>query len=46
MEGALNEIEKDRGQLLLKLNGQRQEEITEELEILMLSSLCETDKEN
>lgn len=40
MEGALNQIEKERGHLSLKLNEERQEEITEELEILMLSSLA------
>lgn len=41
MEGALNQIEKDRALLSLKLNEERQEEITEELEILMLSSLSD-----
>lgn len=37
MEGALNHIEKDGSDLLRKLNGRRQEDITEELEILMMN---------
>lgn len=38
MDGAVNQIARNRTWLSLKLNGQRQEEITEELEILMLST--------
>ena len=37
MEGALRKIEKDWNRLTLRLNASRQEEITEELEVIMLS---------
>lgn len=37
MDGALRKIEKDWNQLVLRLNASRQEEITEELEVIMLS---------
>lgn len=44
MDGALNRVKRRIKEFSLQLNSQRQEEITEEIEILMLSSMTEADK--
>jgi len=41
MEGALDRIERKSANLFLALNAHRQEDITEEIEILMLSMISE-----
>ena len=38
MESALNKLDEDRNQLRLAYNAQRQEDITEEIEILLLAA--------
>ncbi|HEU5407471.1 MAG TPA: F0F1 ATP synthase subunit gamma, partial [Nitrospira sp.] len=38
MDQAIHRLEKDRGELVRKRNSLRQEEITEEIEVIMLSA--------